>query len=259
MHNLMSQKRPLESHNVTISNKRKRVSFATTTSVYDTDRDVATCQESWLAKETIMDMVRSHPATVQQAQATDPSSFNTHCELLATTYTNSVVHGDSVDSTSTSLPTSASFSCSHLLGMSNSLPLRGLEAFVLSSVASDRMQRRRRHQSTMLKAQVKLSKNTQEERSSLMRQLSERLTASSRMFALAMGAADTYSAMIEHASNMSRLQHDCSATFHTRVTASTTPIPQHRSSVKSALSTSLPMEPAAKRRCTPFKIVSPMA
>jgi hypothetical protein len=255
---LMSKKRSLSQNDPPLTGpcKRKRVSFATVPlSVHATDRAAESCTESWITKQAIVDTVRSHASTVQQAQVTEPNAYHLHGELLATTYTSSVWKGDSsFDAVQT--PMTASLSCSHLLGMSSLSQLRGIEAFVLTSVSSDRMQRRRRHQSTMLKAQVKLSKHSQGERNSLMRQLSERLSASANAFAQAMGASDAVAAMMEHVSSYGS-ENNKTAPFDCKA-----PIQQQQSSQSTLVitSNSMTMNPsAAKRQCLPCKVVSPMA
>ncbi|GKY92508.1 hypothetical protein MPSEU_000221100 [Mayamaea pseudoterrestris] len=255
---LSSNKRPL--HIETPSTKRRKVSFAEAPlSVHSNDCSCSESSSSWITKQSIIDTVQTHPVTIQQTYSKDPSAYHLHCELLAATYTSSVLQGDAAFASnlhSAQQHYSTVDSCSHLLALSGMSHLRGLEAFVLSSVASDRMQRRRRHQCTMIKAHARLSKHNDDERSSLMRKLSERLSASSKSFARAMGAADALSAMVEHASEM---QCGSVNNMNTAVLA-TTPADHHHHHhlPMNARKHSLPS--ADKRRCMlPFKVVSPVA
>jgi hypothetical protein len=195
------------------SNKRKRGMDASVSFGGDRVHSYAEdlpLEETWLTKQSILDVCRSLANDVHQTKLAEPTTYELHTKLLAATYSDCVMHGDVLPMlTKPCLGTNESLhpvqkpqqqaTYTHCLLGATSLDLRGLEACVLPTVSVDRRQRRLRHVATIVKAQVRLGVRYDEDtKADLIRQLSEKMTASSRAFAHALGAADSMASLMEH-------------------------------------------------------------
>jgi hypothetical protein len=251
---LTVKRKRVEDDTIVSSRRRKRVAFASDSQAMSGSSSRADHENRWIPKPSVLATVRAHAQTVAAVRESEAVRFAVYSNLLAATYRGCVMHGE------TPAHNGVFSYCqfANSLGVSSE-QLRGLEGYVLSSIATDRLQRRRRHVATMVKAQKVLTKYP--DKDALARQLSEKMAATSTAFAAAMGAADAAAALMEHtagAHTHKRTKITVSAFTSTKTTPSSAAAASEKLLCSSGLSrTMVPSDGRTKKG--PCSFVSPVA
>jgi hypothetical protein len=179
---------------------RRRVAFASDLPSLIVPATTAAEEKQWLTKPDIIAALQSHSLIVKESSA--EKTFPLYLSSLATSYAQCCS-----DASDSAIPVSLDPYQVSILAMSANA-CRGIEANSLSGLANDRRMRRQRHATLVKQCHAQASQLCPDghQRDEILRQVSLKLSASSRKFAQVLGAADAIVALVEQTATSQSLR-----------------------------------------------------